>query len=258
MSSKLENFLTVLIKNRIIVLLVMGGIALLSFGIGYMYQLKIDQEKEASVLFDDTWQKLYMVANDLQQQPNQTYAPGHVNIPQVTVLYNEVLVDLDILVSEYAGTIGGAKAAILVKTVRELAGLNILLTDKTLITTFATADYLDTVKEKHPDFWGAVLAMMDGIDAEKILDFASALKYYEKALELDKKNFLGDYIILSIARNYDVLNNTEKAIEYYNKIETDYPESVWLSTAMAKAYLLSQANKSNIIKEETNTIPTTE
>ena len=257
MSSKLENLLTILIKNRIIVLLVMGGIVLLSFGAGYMYQLKLDQEKEASILFDDAWQKLYMVANDLQQQPNQTYAPGHVNVPQVTVLYGEVLVDLDILVSEYAETVSGAKAAILVKTVRELAGLNILLTDQTLITTFATPDYLDIVKEKHPDFWGAILAMMDGIDAEKIFDFAAALTYYEKALKLDKKNFLGDYIILSMARNYDVLNNTEKAIEYYNKIETDYPESVWLSTAMAKVHLLSQANSSNIIKE-TNTTPTTE
>ena len=257
MSSKLENFLTVLIKNRIIVLLVMGGIALLSFGIGYMYQLKLDQEKEASILFDDTWQKLFTVANDLQQQPNQTYAPGHVNIPQVTVLYNEVLVDLDVLVSEYAGTIGGAKAAILVKTVKELYGLNILLADQTLITTFSTADYLDTVKEKHPDFWGAILAMMDGIDAEKTMNFASALTYYEKALELDKKNFLGDYIIFSIARNHDVLNNKDKAIEYYKKIETDYPESVWLSSAMAKAYLLSQANSSNIIKE-TNKTPVTE
>lgn len=257
MSLKLEKFLTVLIKNRIIVLLVMGGIVLLSFGTGYIYQLKLDQEKEASILFDDTWQKLYTVANDLQLQTNQTYTPGHPNIPQVTFLYNEVLVDLDVLVSEYPGTIGGARAAILVKMVQELYGLNILLVDQTLITTFATDNYLDTVKEKHPDFWGAILAMMDGIEAEKKIDFVSALTHYEKALKLDKKNFLGDYIIISMARNYDVLNNTDKAIEYYSKIEIEYPESVWLSFAMGKAHLLSQANKSNIIKE-TNITPVTE
>jgi len=257
MSSKLENFLTVLIKNRIIVLIVMGGIIVLSFGIGYMYQLKLDQDKEASVLFDDTWQKLYTVANDLQAQPNQTYALGHQNIPQVTVLYNEVLVDLDVLVSEYAGTISGARAAILVEIVKTLSGLNILLADQTLITTFTADDYLDTIREKHPNFWGAVLTMMKGIEAERRMDFASALTHYEKALELDKKNFLGDYIIISMAKNYDVLNNTDKAIEYYKKIETEYPESVWLSLAMAKAHLLSQANKSNIIKE-TNTTPVKE
>ena len=257
MSSKLENFLTVLIKNRIIVLMVMGGIALLSFGVGYMYQLKLDQEKEASILFDDTWQKLFTVVNDLQSQPNQMYAQGHPNIPQVTLLYNEVLVDLDILVSEYAGTISGAKAAILVETVKTLSGLNILLADQTLITTFVTADYLDVVRKKHPNFWGAILAMMNGIEAERQMDFAAALINYEKALELDNKNFLGDYIIISIARNYDVLNNTGKAIEYYSKIETEYSESVWLSFAMGKAHLLSQANKSNIIKEA-NTTPSQE
>ena len=252
MSSKLENFLTVLIKNRIIVLLVMGGIILLSFGAGYMYQLKLDQEKEASVLFDDAWQKFFTVVNDLQAQPNQMYASGHPNVPQVIVLYNEVLVDLDILVSEYAGTISGAKSAILVEMVKTLPGLNVLLTDQTLITAFATEDYLDVVRKKHPNFWGAILEIMNGIEAERQIDFVSALTHYEKALELDKKKFLSDYIIISIARNYDVLNNTDKAIEYYSKIETEYPESVWLSLAMGKAHLLSQANKSNIIKE-TNT-----
>ena len=257
MSSKLENFLTVLIKNRIIVLLVMGGIALLSFGAGYMYQLKLDQEKEASILFDDAWQKLFTVVNDIQSQPNQMYAPGHPNIPQVTLLYNEVLVDLDMLVSEYAGTVSGAKSAILVETVKTLTGLNVLLADQTLITTFAAVDYLDIVRKKHPNFWGAILSVMNGIEAERQIDFASALIHYEKALELDKKNFLGDYIIISIARNYDVLNNTDKAIEYYSRIETEYPESVWLSFAMGKAHLLSQAKKSNII-EKTNTTPTQE
>ena len=244
MSSKLEKLLTILINNRIIVLIVLGAIILVSFGAGYMYQLKIDQEKEASILFDDAWRKLYTVVNDLQSQPNQRYSPGHANIPSVKKLYNEVLVDLDVLVSEYTSTISAAKSAILIKTVITLSNLNILLDDQTLITTFKANDYLDIVRKKHSNFWGAIISMIDGIEAEKTIDFSAALKHYENALKLDKKKYLRDYIIISIARSHDVLNNTDKAIEYYKKIEIEYPESVWLSFAMGKAYLLSQS-KSN-------------
>ena len=140
MSSKLEKLLTILINNRIIVLIVLGAIILVSFGAGYMYQLKIDQEKEASILFDDAWRKLYTVVNDLQSQPNQRYSPGHANIPSVKKLYNEVLVDLDVLVSEYTSTISAAKSAILIKTVITLSNLNILLDYQILITTFREND----------------------------------------------------------------------------------------------------------------------
>ncbi len=233
-----ESFLDVLIKKRIIVLGVLGVILAGSFVGGYIYQSNIDKNKEASIIFDDTWQKLYAILGDIQSQPNQMYAPNHPNIPQVTSLYQESLSDLETLIFEYSGTTAGVRAALLVQMVLPLSNLNVLLSDQTVLGILE--DGVESVKQKHPDFWGAMIAMNNGIIAEQTFDFASSLTSYKEALKLDKKNYLSDYIIIAIARNNEILGNKAEAIEYYQQIEDNYPESVWISFAMGKIYLLSQ------------------
>ena len=240
MSSKLERVMTVLIKNRIIVLGVLGGILLLSIGTGVLYQKKIDQEKEAGLIFDEAWQKVFAVVSDMQQQPNGTYALNHPNIPQAQALYKEGVMDINTLTLDYPNTIAGARAALLLAVIGKQAPLNTLLNDPDLTLAFATEDYFAIVKEKHPKFWGAAIAMTEGIQAEQTFDFAKAITFYQEALALDKANYITDYALVSIARNYETLNNKEKALEYYQQIEDDYPLSSWLSFAMGKVYLLSQ------------------
>lgn len=242
MDSKVEKFFTVLIKNRMIVLTALGVIVVLSIFSGVLYQSKIDNEREANILFDDTWQKLYTVINDVQAQPNKMYSPDHQNIPQVKKLYEEAILDIDVLISEYEDTIAGARSALLVQIILSMSNLNVLLDDQTIVTSFSEEGYLDSIKDKHSNFWGTAIAMTEGMKAEQTFDFAKALQYYEEALALDKKNYLKDYIIIAIARNQEILGNKDKSIEYYQKIEKEYPQSVWLSFAMGKAYLLSQSD----------------
>ncbi|MGL5956916.1 MAG: hypothetical protein ACRC0X_10040 [Brevinema sp.] len=246
METKVESFLNSLIKKRVLVLAVLGGVLVLSFLIGYIYQSNTTKEREAAILFDDTWQKIYAVINDIQAQPNQMYTIESPTLPQAKNLYQQALNDLDILTTDYAGTTAGVRAVLLIQTILPLSNLNAIVDDPTILLSLGDSDYLESIKNKHPGFWGATLAMVDGINAEQRFDFATALDFYQQAMDLDKKKFLRDYIIIAIARNNEVLGNKDQAIEYYQMIEWDYPESVWLSFAMGKAYLLSQ----QLISEE--------
>lgn len=239
---RLEHILDVLVQKRKIVIVALGVVLLISLGAGYLYQTKLDKEKEASILFDDAWQKVYAVVSDMRSQPNQTYTAGHPNIPQVKKLYEEALNDVDLLTLDYRDTVAGARAALLVQSILPLSNLNILLDNQELIINLSSEEYLDPIKKKHPEFWGATIAIAEGVVAESEFDFATAIVYYEEALNLDKKEYLRDYILIALARNYEMLDNKEKAIEYYQKVETGYPDSVWLSFAMGKQYLLSQSS----------------
>lgn len=242
METKIESVLNWLIKRRLYVLMSVGLILATSFFVGYIYQNKQTKEREARVLFDDTWQMAYAILNDMQKQPNQQYTPQSPSFAQVTNLYQKILVDLEILTLEYKDTVSGVKAALLVQTLLPLTNLNSLLSDQTVIASLSGSEYLDEIKDKHPDFWGSVLAMNQGVVAEQKLDYATALEFYQEALSLDRKKILGDYITVAIARNNEVLGNTNQAIEYYQQLEDEYPDSVWLSFAMGKKYILSQNN----------------
>lgn len=240
MSNRFEKIMNGLIKYRMIVLGVLGAIILLSIGAGFVYQNKIEQEKEASNIFDESWQKVYAVVNDMQQYPNGVYPPNHQNLPQAQQLYKEAITELDVLILDYPSTVAGARSALLLAVVGKQASLNQLLNNPDLSSTFSSEGYFDIVKKNHPNFWGAAISLAEGIQKEQVFDFANAINNYEEALILDKKKYIIDYILISIARNYEALNNKEKALEYYQQIEDDYPDSSWLSFAMGKIYLLSQ------------------
>ncbi len=233
----IENILNVLIKKRAIVLGVLAVILAGSFFAGYTYQKNVDRKNEASVIFDDTWQKIYAILNDIQSQPDQIYTANSPSLPQARSLYLESLSDLELLIYEYSDTIAGARSALLVQTVLSLSNLNSILPDQTILLTLAAG--IEDVQQKHPEFWGAVIAMNNGIIAEQQFDFAKALNMYKEALNLDKKKYLHDYIIIAIARNNEVLGNVDEAINYYQQIEDDYPDSVWLPFAIGKKYILS-------------------
>ncbi|MGL4676164.1 MAG: hypothetical protein ACRCWI_00665 [Brevinema sp.] len=242
--TKIERFLNLLIKKRIIVFAVLAGVLVLSFLAGYLHQTQVNKNREANILFDDTWQKIYAIVAELQARPNQIYETNNPTSLQIKNLYQQALNDLEILTTDYVGTTAGVRAALLIQTVLPLSNLNSLLDDQTILASLGDSDYLESIKREHPGFWGAVLAMVDGINAEQRFDFAAALDFYRQAMDLDKKKLLRDYIIIAIARNNEVLGNKEQAIEYYQMIELEYPDSVWLSFAMGKAYLLSQQSSS--------------
>ncbi len=174
----------------------------------------------------------------MQNQPEQRYTPDLAVYPQVKALYQEAAADLETLVFDYPETVSGARAVLLIQTMSQLSNINLMLDDQTLIPSLV--NQIDAVKNKHPDFWGAVISLNEAVAAEQKLDFTTAYDYYHEAMELDKQNYIKDYLLTALGRNQETLNNKEQAVQYYQRVVDEYPESVWLSFAMGKIYILTR------------------
>ncbi len=234
----IENALDYLLRRRIVVLGILAAVLLLSLVLGFMYNSRVESETRARLLFDDAWQKVFVVLNEMQNQPEQRYTPDLPVYPQVKLMYQEAAMDLEALVYDYSDTVAAARAVLLIQTMSQLSNINLMLDDPSLMPSLVSQ--IDTVKEKHPDFWGSVIALNEAVLAEQKLDFTTAYDYYHEALSLDKQKYIADYILVALGRNQETLNNKELALEYYQRAVDEYPESVWLSFAMGKLYTLSQ------------------
>lgn len=227
-----------LIKKRIIVLSVLGAVLAASLAAGYIYQSRKDKEDEAADLFDEAWQNIAAVVQDVQQ-PNHVHVPGDDHTVTVEKIYQRALETLDTLTLDYADTVAGARAALILirisdePTLKPLQGTNQL--------HYTVDGYLDEVKKKHPDFWGSAIYIAEGISYEKKGQFAEAIGSYESALKTDKKNYLSDYVLISIARNKEILNDVEGAVDAYQEMLDRFPLSSWGNFAMGKVYLLTQS-----------------
>lgn len=241
MKFDLEQILNFLIQKRTIVLGVIGAILAIALLSGLLYQKKNDKSNEAAVMFDEAWQQVSIVMGDIQQQPNYTYLPGDQRGEQATALYRKGLANIDLLVTDYPETVSGARAAILYKSVIDIPYLNALIDDQDLLTRMKSSDYLSTLQKKHKNFWGVVIDVSEGVRKEQQGLHEDAIICYQKALKKDSKKYMSDYILIAIARNYEIRNNKTAAIEYYQKLINQYPNSIWINFAMAKVYTLSES-----------------
>lgn len=73
--------------------------------------------------------------------------------------------------------------------------------------------------------------------------YEEAISRMEESLKYTKEEYFSDEALYFIARSYQRKGETEKAIEYFEKLENDYPNATKLSDA--KYYL-------NILKQEIN------
>lgn len=239
MSNKITAISDVIKTKRLILLSCLGIILLGSLGIGLSYQNKMDKEKESAIYFDEAWQQVITVVNDLSQQENKRYLPNDPKTKQVQQYFQQALETLDMLTLDFSRTTAGARAALLLVTIANQPELNAILADTNYLSLYTEEGYFDTLKKKHPKFWGAAIAMVEAVKAEQSGNFAQAITYYEEASKLDKQNYIQDYILISLARNYEILNDIENAKFYYQNLIDQFENSPWVNFAIAKVYLLS-------------------
>ncbi|MGL5255022.1 MAG: tetratricopeptide repeat protein [Brevinema sp.] len=238
MSVDINSILDTLIKKRRIVMIVLGGLIVLASIVGYIYQNKQNRQKEAASIYDRTWENIYTVIAEAQN-PNST--PDRIQ--NVANLYIENISNLDTLIFDYPETISGARAALLVVRVAEEPALAPFLGSNTIES--AATEALDKVKKYHPNFWSSAIAIAQAIRLEKTGQFAEANSFYEEALASDKKKFLSDFILISLARNKEIIQDSEGALKDYQSIVDNYPDSSWNNFALGKIFLLSQAGSSS-------------
>lgn len=102
-------------------------------------------------------------------------------------------------------------------------------------------EYTALLAEETPDwssFMNKASAMVNGssypsVKAQYIIglsyfyqeDYANAQSAFEKAYELNTKIYLAPVALCNAAASADAQGNTAKALEFYNKISSDYSES---------------------------------
>lgn len=234
MSTDVNSIIETLIKKRMIVLSVLGLIALSSLGAGYWIQTQQNREKEAANLYDRTWPNIYAVIGEMGN-PEST-AERRTTAAN---LYKESIASLDTIILDYPKTVAAARAALLVVRIAEEPMLKQLL--GTDAFEAAQPGGLDLVKKAHPKFWSSVIHTAEAIRLEKQNQFAEANASYEAALASDKERFISDFLLVSIARNKEILNDVEGAVKDYQSLVDQYPSSPWNNFALGKIYLLSQA-----------------
>ncbi|MGL5721210.1 MAG: tetratricopeptide repeat protein [Brevinema sp.] len=241
MSVDINSILDTLIKKRRIVMIVLIAFVVVAAGVGYVYQNKENRQKEAASLYDRTWESVYTVIAEAQ---NPDTTPERMQ--SAASLYMENVSNLDTLVFDYPETVSGARAALLVVRIAEEPALvSFLGTNK---IEAAAENALETVKKNHPDFWGSAVAIAEAIRYEKTGRFAEANTSYEEALASDKKKFLSDFILVSLARNKEILQDREGALKDYQSVVDDYPDSSWNNFVLGKIYLLSQTTNPSSIE----------
>lgn len=99
---------------------------------------------------------------------------------------------------------------------------------------------LDSLTAKYPNHMLADEVMMARAEiAYKKQDFTSAVALYEKIYKEHGTDILGDDALYKAARLYDrQLDQPEKAKEFYEKIITEYPGSVYAVDARARYRIL--------------------
>ncbi|MGL4561516.1 MAG: tetratricopeptide repeat protein [Brevinema sp.] len=239
MTFDLDQVMKYLIQKRLIVLGVFGAIIVASLGMGFLYQRKIDKSEEALVIFDEAWQKIGFVASKIQQNPNNPFPVTDPQTAQAKLLYTEGLESLDILISDYSETVAAARAASVYLSIIDVSNLNALVDDQELLNRMKSSDYLDRIQKKHKQFWDVLVALGEGTRKEQQGLHEEAIIFFQDALKKDNEKYMTDYILIAIARNYEIRNNNAEAIAYYQKV-LPFSDSVWNNFANAKIYLLSK------------------
>jgi tetratricopeptide (TPR) repeat protein len=81
-----------------------------------------------------------------------------------------------------------------------------------------------------------------GYASEQSGKYDQAVEYFKKATE--EEVVFNDIGLMNLARAYEEVNRKDKAIEIYNKVIKDYPQSESSSTAKEKLFLL----RTNLVK----------
>ncbi|MGL4388976.1 MAG: tetratricopeptide repeat protein [Brevinema sp.] len=244
MKFDLEQIMKYLINKRTIVLGIFGAIIVASLVTGFMYQKKMDKSAEAANMFDEAWQKIVFVGNQVQEKSNYTFLVNDPQRDQVKSLYKEGMETLDVLISDYSDTIAAARAAALYLSIIDIPYLNVLLDDQELLERMKTSNYLDRVQKKHRKFWGVLIELGQGTRKEQQGQHEEAIALFKSALQKDHEKYMNDYLLIAIARNYEIKNNYTEAITYYQKV-LGVKNSVWSNFASAKIYILGQVSSNS-------------
>ncbi len=103
----------------------------------------------------------------------------------------------------------------------------------------------NSIVKKKPESYSSYYYFNLGLLEENNNNITNAIKYFKKALTLDKKSVT---IYEEIAGCYSQLNDYTNAIKYLQKGEKYNPENLHLKFLLVDAYLLNNDNKSAINK----------
>ncbi|MGL4394158.1 MAG: tetratricopeptide repeat protein [Brevinema sp.] len=235
----LDQIMKFLMNKRTYVLAVLGGIVVLSLFAGIIYQRNMDKSAAAADIYDEAWQKVAFIAGEIQKQNNYTFLATDPTTAQIKTLFKEGMQSVDILITDYSGTISAARAAALYLSVIDVPYMMALLDDQELATRMRFSSYLDRVQKKHPKFWDALIDLAQGTRFEQKGQHDEAIELFKSALKKDNENYMNDYLLIAIARNYEIKNNSAEAVSYYQKV-LKIKDSVWANFASAKVYTLSK------------------
>jgi len=243
MRNQVDNIGNIINNKRYIFLGILGVILIGALGISLYYQNSLDKEKEGSIFFDDAWQQVMTVANEVQQKVSIGYVYNVERDNQVKDLYKRSVDTLDMLTLDFSRTSSGAKSALLLVILSTQPEFKKILDDTNYMAVYNDDTYFNFIKKKHPKFWGAAISILEAIKAEQKGDFAKAITLYEISLKYDKKKYLHDYILISLGRNYDILNDIKNAMYYYNELLDKYPQSSWKNFAIGRVFLLKNQSQ---------------